>query len=152
MYTFSETLTDLLRRGHAVRFAVRGQSMHPALRAWDVVIAEPAGPGDVRWRDILVFRSPRGLAVHRVLRTDRDGAAFVARGDAIDGAVERVLFADLLGRVVAVERAGRTRRLGTLRANLLGTACARAVRLKRWLGRWWHGVRAGCDGQRREPA
>jgi signal peptidase I len=107
--------------GQRVRFPAPGKSMQPAIRDGEVVTVEPLSPSDVGKGDIILYRREEALIAHRVVRIIRKKAhwstqpsaigpyaMFVLRGDAsttCDLPVER---GQVLGRVIAVERQGRS--------------------------------------------
>ena len=66
-HSFNEICTDLLYRGHRVRFAAPGNSMHPAIRNNDTIVIEPIDPSAVHIGDIILYRSDTGLIAHRVV-------------------------------------------------------------------------------------
>jgi len=101
----AEVIVDLLQRGHAVEFRVRGDSMHPAIREHDLVHVAPSR--DVRVNDVVLALAERGLTAHRVIAVD--GESVVTRGDNTTAA-DRALARDrILGKVVWVERNGARR-------------------------------------------
>lgn len=92
----------------------RGASMIPFLLDGDVVTVSPAGGGEVGVGDIVCFAPPWApLCLHRVIRR---GAALVVKGDAVAFS-DLVAPEEVMGKVVAVERHGRTRRLDTAAAR-----------------------------------
>jgi hypothetical protein len=132
---FIDVVTDLLRRGHSVRFRAKGSSMLPTIREGEAITVAPAMPGAIRRGDIILYRFARGVIAHRVARTTRqpDGTlVFLLRGDAFWTSDEPVEEAAALGRVVAVERGGRTLDPSALRARALAGARRAAFRLLRW--------------------
>lgn len=101
----AEVIADLLQRGHAVEFRVRGDSMHPSIREHDLVHVAPSQ--EVRVNDVVLTLAGRGLTAHRVIAVD--GATIVTRGDNSRDA-DRALQRDrVLGKVVWVERNGARR-------------------------------------------
>ncbi|MBN1665697.1 MAG: S24/S26 family peptidase [Anaerolineales bacterium] len=116
---------DLLGRGHHLRFQAEGASMAPFIQAGDRLEVAPWPPERVRRGMVLLARLGDGrLVAHRVLRCRRDqsGLVFLLRGDANPCPDGWLGAAELLGRVIAVERAG-------LRRGLTG----RNQRLLAWL-------------------
>ena len=101
----AEVIVDLLQRGHAVEFRVRGDSMHPVIREEDVVHVEPVrvvGVGDV-----VLVQAERGLTAHRVVSVRDD--LVVTRGDNAPEDDDPLPKARVLGRVEWVMRKGRKR-------------------------------------------
>lgn len=101
----AEVIVDLLQRGHAVEFRVRGDSMHPSIREHDLVHVAPSG--EVRVNDVVLALADRGLTAHRVIAVN--GEQVLTRGDNTPSA-DRALARDrILGKVVWVERNGARR-------------------------------------------
>lgn len=120
-----DVIVDLLRRGHAVRFQVRGDSMHPIIREHDFVQVEPRE--NVRAGDVVLALAGRGLTAHRVIRID--AATFVMRGDNATAADEQLPVSAILGVVVSVERGGKKFGVRWRLPNALRRL------LRRWRGR-----------------
>ncbi len=119
---------DVLGQGAFLVFAARGGSMLPFIREGDLLTVAPLGHSPLRLGEIALYRCHGGaLLAHRVIGRAHDPELLLIRGDASWGEVEQVRPEQLLGRVVALERLGRTRRLDTLWRR-------RAARL--WHGLW----------------
>lgn len=96
--------------------------MLPFLRDGDVARVLPANGPEIGVGDVICFEtSPGRLCLHRVIA--RDGDRLVAKGDALLFA-EAVGPPQLLGKVVAVERRGRVKRLDTRAARWRNLAIA----------------------------
>ena len=112
--------------------------MIPFILDGDVVLVGPAGNSEILVGDVICYEiSPGRLFLHRVIK--RDGERFVSKGDALDF-TDVVFPGQVLGRVVAIERHGRVKRLGTARwrnraiaffSPLLPTLLSPAIRLRR---------------------
>lgn len=106
----SQLLADMLAAGRTVRLPVWGGSMLPSLCGGDVVEVKPATAADLRSGDIVVCRLPEAhLVVHRVIATARwQGQWWLVlwpeTGHCLNAPSRDT---HLLGKVVAVERAGR---------------------------------------------
>lgn len=96
---------SLLKTG-ALRLRVSGSSMLPAVRPGDVLTIHRCPARDAARGDLLLVRRGDRFFVHRMLR--REGDAIVTRGDAVRSADPPVAFEDLLGKVVSIERRGRS--------------------------------------------
>ena len=132
-----ELMRGLSEHGASVRTRVRGASMSPVIHDGDILTIAPLAGADPAVGDIVAVAVPdsQRLIVHRVVR--RTATAWVVRGD--NCPIQDGLFsaADVLGRVIRVERAGRDVRLGVTvggravavasRGGLLG-ALRRALR------------------------
>ena len=77
----ADLLRELTTRGVAVTLAVKGSSMHPALRSGDVVTVEPVGTNPVPIGAVVAAEAHEGsgLVVHRVV--GRSAAGLLLRGD-----------------------------------------------------------------------
>ncbi|HEY0160546.1 MAG TPA: S24/S26 family peptidase [Thermoanaerobaculia bacterium] len=109
-------IIDLLQRGHAVEFRVRGDSMHPVIREDDAVHVEPVR--EVEAGDVALTLAERGLTAHRVVSVLN--GIVVTRGDNATSDDDPLPLERVLGKVTWVERGGRRR--GVAR-------------------RWWHLLR-----------
>ena len=89
--------------------------MTPFLWDGDVVLVTPTDGREIDVGDVICYEAPPGrLFLHRVIERHRD--RFVAKGDAL--AFRDVIGrAQLLGKVVAVERHGKVKRLDTVAAR-----------------------------------
>ncbi len=138
---FADVVSDLLRRGHSVRFQAKGGSMYPTIREGEAITVAPAQPAGIRRGDVILVRSTRGLVAHRVVSATRGAGGsfvYVLRGDAAAASDEPVEESAVLGKVIAAERGGRIASLGGVRARMVGAAPALVVRFLRrvraWLG------------------
>ena len=105
----------LLSFGH-LRLRVRGWSMLPAIWPGDILELERAQAADLSKGEIVLFRRDRRLFAHRVLRSS--GSAILTRGDTLSGADPVVTEDELLGRVAAIVRDGKSFKPGeTLSAS-----------------------------------
>jgi hypothetical protein len=133
---FLDACDRLLAGGQSVRFRAEGWSMYPAIRDGEMVEVVPADVAQIRRGDVLLCRLGAGSVAHRVVRVQRTGAAvseIVLRGDAAFAADAPIRAGDVLGKVVAVTRAGAPHRLDGFHARVIGSITARAWRAKRWL-------------------
>lgn len=122
MRVVDDLAAQLLRRGGRLRIKARGGSMIPFLWDGDVALVTPAAGKEVDVGDVVCYERPPGrLILHRVVARDRDRV--VAKGDAL-AFTEVIDRGQLLGKVVAVERHGRVRRLDTRAARWRNRAIA----------------------------
>ena len=110
-------ISDLLARGHAVRFRAGGDSMHPIIKSEDYLHVEPAGGTRIRRGDVVLTLAERGLTAHRVIAVQGD--TLITRGDNSDECDFPVDVDRILGRVTHVERHGRMRRVRRVSSVLL---------------------------------
>jgi signal peptidase I len=111
MRSVDDLAAHLLRQGASLRIKARGSSMLPFLRNGDVALVMPAAGTEIGVGDVICYETPPGrLFLHRVIECDRD--RLVAKGDALEfrDVIDRTR---LLGKVVAVQRRGRVKRLDT---------------------------------------
>lgn len=104
--TLRELTRVILEHGKPFRFSARGYSMSPFIQDGDVVTLAPFEDAP-RIGEVVAFINPASnrLVVHRLVAETGEG--FVCKGDNIaapDGVFTR---AQILGRVVRVERDGR---------------------------------------------
>jgi hypothetical protein len=122
------------RAGRAV-FEVRGRSMRPTLRDGDAVLVV-LGDRNLRVGDLAVFRLGGDAVVHRCVGAG--GGGFLFRGDGREALDPVVGLPEVLGRVVAVRRAGEWLGLEGTLARGYGWAVALHARcwgaLRRTLG------------------
>ena len=126
---FIRLSVELLRLGYRVRFRPKGTSMHPAIRDGETITVEPVSPADVKRGDIIFCRTDDALIAHRVVSI-KGRTSFVLRGDALQSCDEPVSAAQVLGRVVSVERDGRSIAVAGHRARVLRVARLFASRIK----------------------
>jgi protein tyrosine phosphatase (PTP) superfamily phosphohydrolase (DUF442 family) len=121
-----ELAAQVLEQGSPFVFAARGNSMLPFIREGDLLTVVPLGGAPLRPGEVALYRRDGGsLLAHRVIEpAARGGEAWLMRSDGSRGELERVRSEEVLGRIVSLERRGRTRRLDTRR--------------RLWMARLWH--------------
>ena len=140
-----------LATGHGRFFFYHGESMRGTFRPGDRLTVEPVSLSDLRAGDVVVFhgvncREDADTIVHRVVAVRADG--LVTRGDNSSTADLYPLTEErLVGRVVKVERGGRSWNVHNGRAGLCRAYALRllrsAVALLGLIGRWpYRGLRA----------
>jgi hypothetical protein len=85
--------------------------MVPVIRHGDTLTIQPTEAVALRLGDVVLYRAVGGyLFAHRVVgrRFDNGRLVLTARGDAVPGPGDQVLAEQILGRVVRVQRGGRT--------------------------------------------
>jgi hypothetical protein len=106
-------MSSVLERGASLRFCARGTSMAPLIQDGDLIQVVPLQGKSLRLGDVAAFIQPASgkLVVHRLV--NRRGQEAWFSGDNMRGALEGPLaLENVLGRVAAVERAGRAVALG----------------------------------------
>lgn len=128
-------IAEILGRGHTVRFQASGDSMHPLIRSNDHLLVEPVDPSAIRRGDVVLARLDRGLTAHRVVRVDAAGT-ITTRGDNAPAEDPPFGAAQLLGRVVSIERDGVQHRVRRMPPPVFGLRrLARALRIRATAGR-----------------
>ena len=132
---FLDITTELLRRGQSVRFQAPGRSMHPTIKDGETITVEPVAPSDLKRGDIVLYRFDKGVIAHRLARIDKneDTPLFILRADAPGAPEEQVAAQQVLGKVVSVQRGGRSIDPYSRRAKTVLIAYVCASRLKRWI-------------------
>jgi SOS-response transcriptional repressor LexA len=131
---FVDVSSDLLARGHRVRFRASGGSMRPAICDGDLITVEPAAAAELTPGSVAIYRHLDRLFAHRVVRVEGERSAaprFVLRGDATRACDAPVSAAQILGEVVSVRR-GPERRPGGVSmvlGGLLGVCAVPARRM-----------------------
>ena len=128
---FVDVVRSVLGAGGAVRFRADGDSMRPTIRGGEIVTAAPVVDERIVAGDVLLVRSAGRVLAHRVVAIDATAAERLVRlrGDAKSGCDAPTRVAQIVGRVVAVERNGRTIRLDGLAARLRYRLRAAASRI-----------------------
>ena len=103
---FLDVASELLSQGRSVRFRAEGDSMYPTIRKGEAIVVEPVPAAGLRKGDVALYRTERGITAHRVVASGK--TRFKMRGDAMASPNEPVDIQQILGRVVAVEREGRS--------------------------------------------
>ena len=138
-----ELLDESFARGRGCSLRVVSGSMRPVIEPGDTVLARKTDPSRIRIGDIVAFRTPDFVVVHRIIGAYQQGGRyyFRERGDSV-GRSEVFPEESLLGRVTSVEKKGGSLDLESLRWRLanrllgwshrLGDALERK-RLRRYL-------------------
>ncbi len=133
----TEVLRETIGAGEPTWLPVRGRSMRPLLsRGTRILVARATR---IRVGDLLAYECEGSIVCHRVL--GRRGHAFLTRADHRGAEAERVMPAQIVGVVVALEGAGvvidlttRARRALALMAAARSIVAAGLARSRR---RWW---------------
>ncbi len=107
--------------------------MYPSIREGELIAVEPVEASDVKLADIVLYRSERGLIAHRVVSSSQDARIFRLRGDASLSCDQPVEAEQILGRVVGVQRNGRSVSLSSPGAKLWHKVRRLASGLKGWI-------------------
>ena len=107
---FGDLSAELLSLGFGVRFRAPGTSMHPTIRHGDLITVEPVAPSNLKRGDIILCRLQNGFIAHRLVNIEERngcGLTFFLRGDASTTCDAPVKPAQVLGKVVCLERGHR---------------------------------------------
>jgi signal peptidase I len=110
--------------------------MYPTIRENEAITVEPMAPQDVKVGDIILYRSDESVVAHRVIQIQRgkgDTLRFILREDTWGTLDAPVKAEQILGKVVSVERAGRSIDVYSKRVKLRLFAHTVASRFKRWV-------------------
>ena len=103
---FAAACEALLQAGANVRFRANGRSMRPNILDDDAVIVVACQLADLQPGDVALTRGSDGFRVHRVAVADSQSHCVVTRSDA--GQEDDPAASTVLGKVIALERRGRT--------------------------------------------
>ena len=152
-YAPAVLVESLLAEGYGVRFRASGRSMQPTIQDGDALILAPAAPARIRTGDIVLVRRERFVA-HRVIKMTAlpDGSVSVlTRGDASICCDPSVTREAILGKVVAVERAGQRYAVDSVRSTAAYFCRQQVAIARRIVARIWrltitsHGNRASLS-------
>jgi signal peptidase I len=98
---------SLLAEGKTIRVKAEGFSMYPYVKPGSVIFIEPYNKGAVPVPgEIIAWKRDSGFVVHRLVRCyiQKHQKYFVTRGDSIMVEDDPVLFDQIAGKVVKVEK------------------------------------------------
>jgi hypothetical protein len=143
---FGDISGELLRFGFGVRFRAPGTSMHPTIRHGDLITVEPVVPANLKRGDIVLYRWQNGFIAHRIVDIEERngcGLTFILRGDASTTCDAPVKPAQVLGKVVWVERGHRIINPYIWRVRLWSMLYLWLARFKRSVLRQWQNAYVG---------
>ena len=132
---FTALAAELLHTGRVLRFQAHGGSMFPLICHGDVIEVQPVHPSAIQRGDVVLCYQANGrVLAHRVIRVNREQepATVVTQGDALTRADGCIPVAQVLGRVVAVERRGKRFRLDTAWQRRWSRFWLTLAPLRRW--------------------
>jgi hypothetical protein len=136
---FASVVEGLLAEGIGVRFRAGGRSMTPTIEDSEVLIVAPVAAADVGVADVVFCQTGARSVAHRVLSIHKDASRapqLTLCGDAALEIDRPVTAAEVRGRVIAVERAGRRVDLEVTAGFIGRLAVVAAFELRRSLRRW----------------
>jgi hypothetical protein len=101
---------EILHRFGEVRFVAHGSSMIPSIYPGDLITVRSDSSAGARRGEIVFFLLGGRPFVHRVMRKwpERNRVVFATRGDALPKEDPSVDASQLLGRVIAIQRRGKS--------------------------------------------
>ncbi len=109
----AEIMKETLLKGAVFRFQAKGHSMYPFIKDGDfITISHRKRNKAIRLGDIVAFIDPEKdrLVVHRVTQKLND--LYLIKGDFIALKCDLISSNNILGRVITIERDGRTFTIG----------------------------------------
>jgi len=106
---------EVLEKGNCIRFRALGGSMLPFIRPGDLLTAKTVNPIDISAGEVLLYRREGRPFVHRLIKKKiiNGTLLFITRGDHLTFYDPTVLSSQILGKVICIERSGRTIHLDT---------------------------------------
>jgi signal peptidase I len=148
---FGDLSTELLRQGKSIRFRAPGRSMYPTIREGEAITVDPIEPSSINIGDIILYRQDTSVVAHRVVRiiktelsppcsldaehqSNDTRHAFLFRCDTWGKEdLKPVTGAQILGKVIAVERNGRQVDPCSRKAQIRLLVHTMASRIKKWI-------------------
>ncbi len=124
----------ILHRGKLLRIPAVGSSMFPTSHSGDTITVKPAKATDVSVGDVIVYVSGKRMIAHRLVakRIRNNEIVLICQGDFFPKPDPLIEGKQVLGKVVAVKRNGRTIRFDTLWCRLIGLLLAKTAPLRPW--------------------
>ena len=110
--------------------------MRPFIKDGDLITVSPLRNSSIRVGNVVLYKTADDRAiVHRAIRKTRKGnrTIFFIKGDAAFGQPEKVNAERVLGRVTAIERNGRKRKLDTKLYRIISFIFAGLSPFSRWI-------------------
>jgi signal peptidase I len=128
---------DIFSQGKSIRFQASGWSMRPFIRDGDFLVVSPIENSSIKTGDVVFcITTENKVIVHRVIKKykkDKDNRiTLLIKGDATFSSPEKVEMQNVLGKVVAVERNGRKKRLDTKFYQIKGLLFAGISPFSQW--------------------
>lgn len=127
---------DILEKGRSIRFQANGWSMRPFIRDGDFIVVSPVKSSSIRKGDVVFYSDAENkIIVHRIIRKYKknDRITVLIKADASFGSSEKVEIQNVLGKVVAIERNGREKRLDRKLYQIMGLFFAVISPFSRWI-------------------
>jgi len=127
---------DILKRGKSIRFQARGWSMRPFILDGDIITVSSVKNFSFKVGDVVLYSTAGDrVVVHRIIKKHKEGGRtnLFIKGDAAFGSPERVDIQNVIGKVTAIERKGRKKRLDTKLFRSIGMFIAAVSPFSRWI-------------------
>src|SRR5260221_12749980 len=125
--TFLEVCEEVLAAGYRVTFPAEGASMRPTVHHGDRLTVDRVDGSAIVAGDLVLYRRGDRAIAHRIaeIRSTEDGVAIVPRGDGKSACDAPIHPRQILGKVIAIERArtGAAARLAGFARALVVLAC-----------------------------
>lgn len=130
-----EISKEILRKGNLLRIPTVGSSMHPVSRSGDIITVRPTRVGGISAGDVIVYKAGRRMVAHRLVskRKENNRVVLICQGDTFMRPDPPIQADQVLGKVVAVSRNGRTVRLDTAKSRLIGFFLTTTSPIRPWL-------------------
>lgn len=96
---------EVLRASGKLRLQAFGTSMAPCIWPGEVLTVQAMRANDLHIGDVVLFARNHRFFIHRIVA--RQGSSWITRGDAVPQNDPPVPIAEILGKVVGIERNGR---------------------------------------------
>ncbi len=127
---------DILEKGKSIRFQAKGWSMRPFIRDGDFIVVSPVKSSSIRKGDVVFYPNAENkIIVHRIIRKykQKGRMTVLIKGDASFSSPEKMDIQNVLGKVIAIERNGRKKRLDTKLYQIIGLFFAVISPFSRWI-------------------
>jgi len=99
-------LQEVLEKGNCLRFQALGSSMFPFIRPGDIITAKPISPENLTVGQVLFYYKDGIFFAHR-LKEGSSNSHMMTRGDNLPFNDNFITPAEVLGKIVMIERNGK---------------------------------------------
>jgi len=117
-----EMWQEVLEKGRTFRFRALGGSMFPFIRSGDLLTAKAVSPIDLSIGEVLLYQREGRSFVHRLIKKKimNGTPLFITHGDHLTFSDPTIQSSQILGKVICIERSGRTIHLDTPSQRMWG--------------------------------
>ena len=131
---YSDFITqEVLTQGFSISLKGRGFSMYPFVRTGDKLFIQPVKMDELNIGDIVFYRRAQNFFIAHRLIKKIDQMTMLTKGDNRSDYDEPVSADIVLGRVVSINRNGKTINLESWSNKIVSRYCALLSPLSRWL-------------------